>query len=91
VNLVVNDSVVHVWGIVRSEEHRKALYMALRSIPGVKSVEDHLSPNWFTNTTACPQLRGREVEVRAGEGLLPPLARDEGHWHLGQMQDPRRN
>jgi CBS domain-containing protein len=52
VNLVVNDSVVHVWGIVRSEEHRKALYVALRAIPGVKSVEDHLSPNWFTNTTA---------------------------------------
>jgi CBS-domain-containing membrane protein len=52
VNLVVNDSVVHVWGIVRSEEHRKALYMALRAVPGVKSVEDHLSPNWFTNTTA---------------------------------------
>ena len=52
VNLVVNENVVHVWGIVRSEEHRKALIMALRAIPGVKSVEDHLSPNWFTNTTA---------------------------------------
>jgi CBS-domain-containing membrane protein len=52
VNLVVNDSVVHIWGIVRSEEHRKALTMALRAIRGVKAVEDHLSPNWFTNTTA---------------------------------------
>jgi CBS domain-containing protein len=52
VNLVVNDSVVHIWGIVRSEEHRRALTMALRAIPGVKAVEDHLSPNWFTNTTA---------------------------------------
>jgi CBS domain-containing protein len=52
VNLVVKDSIVHVWGIVRSEEHRKALSIALRAIAGVKAVEDHLSPNWFTNTTA---------------------------------------
>lgn len=51
-NLVVSDGAVHVWGIVRSEEHRDALHAALRAIPGVKKVEDHLSPNWFANTTA---------------------------------------
>jgi CBS domain-containing protein len=51
-NLVVGDGVVHVWGIVRSDEHRNALHAALRAIPGVKSIEDHLSPNWFANTTA---------------------------------------
>ena len=48
-NLVVSDGMVHVWGIVRSEEHRRALLMALRSIPGVAGVQDHLSPNWFTS------------------------------------------
>ncbi len=48
-NLVVSQGVVHVWGIVRSEEHRKALHTAVRAIPGVTSVEDHLSPNWFTS------------------------------------------
>ncbi|MDF2763175.1 MAG: hypothetical protein K0S81_153 [Rhodospirillales bacterium] len=52
VNLVVNEGVVHVWGIVRSEEHRAALRAALRAIPGVSGVEDHLSPNWFASTTA---------------------------------------
>ena len=51
-NLVVNDGVVHIWGIVRSEEHRHALRKALSAIPGVRGVEDHLSPNWFANTTA---------------------------------------
>ena len=52
VNLVVQDGVVHVWGIVRSDEHRQALNAALRGLPGVVRVEDHLSPNWFANTTA---------------------------------------
>ena len=52
VNLVVQDGVVHVWGIVRSGEHRQALNAALRALPGVRSVEDHLSPNWFANTTS---------------------------------------
>jgi CBS domain-containing protein len=51
-NLVVSDGVVHVWGIVRSDEHRDALHAALRAIPGVKGIEDHLSPNWFANTTS---------------------------------------
>jgi len=51
-NLVVSDGVVHVWGIVRSKEHRDALHAALRAIPGVKGIEDHLSPNWFANTTS---------------------------------------
>jgi CBS-domain-containing membrane protein len=51
-NLVVQDGVIHVWGIVRSEDHRKALHAGLRSLPGVRGVEDHLSPNWFANTTA---------------------------------------
>jgi CBS domain-containing protein len=51
-NLVVSEGVVHVWGIVRSDEHRDALHAALRAIPGVEGIEDHLSPNWFANTTS---------------------------------------
>jgi CBS domain-containing protein len=51
-NLVVSEGVVHIWGIVRSEEHRHALRKALSAIPGVRGVEDHLSPNLFANTTA---------------------------------------
>jgi hypothetical protein len=51
-NLVVSEGVVHVWGIMRSEEHRTALLAGLRALPGVAAVEDHLSPNWFANTTA---------------------------------------
>jgi CBS domain-containing protein len=51
-NLVVSEGVVHVWGIVRSEEHRTGLLGALRAIEGVRRVEDHLSPNWFANTTS---------------------------------------
>jgi CBS-domain-containing membrane protein len=51
-NLVVSEGVVHVWGIVRSEEHRSGLLGALGAIEGVRAVEDHLSPNWFANTTS---------------------------------------
>ena len=51
-NFVVSEGVVHIWGIVRTEEHRQALHQALAAIAGVDHVEDHLSPNWFANTSA---------------------------------------
>jgi CBS domain-containing protein len=50
-NIVVSDGVVHLWGIVRSEEQRRALKIAAESIPGVRAVEDHLSPDWFANSS----------------------------------------
>jgi CBS domain-containing protein len=38
INVVVSDGVVHLWGVVDSEEQRHALTVAARSVPGVKSV-----------------------------------------------------
>ena len=42
VNVVVNEGVVHLWGLIDSEEERKALRVAAESIAGVRAVEDHL-------------------------------------------------
>ncbi len=50
-NIVVSEGVVHLWGIVRSEEQRRALKIAAESISGVRGVEDHLSPDWFANSS----------------------------------------
>jgi CBS domain-containing protein len=38
---VVTDGVVHLWGIIRSEDERRALRVAAENIPGVRGVEDH--------------------------------------------------
>jgi CBS-domain-containing membrane protein len=56
VNVVVSDGVVHLWGIAPDEALRQAIVVAAESIPGVKSVEDHMDhprvadlidrPNW---------------------------------------------
>jgi CBS domain-containing protein len=51
VNIVVSDGIVHLWGMVRSEEERRALRIAAESIFGVRGVEEHLSPDWFANTS----------------------------------------
>jgi CBS domain-containing protein len=50
-NIVVSDGVVHLWGIVRGEEQRRALKIAAQSISGVRDVVDHLSPDWFANSS----------------------------------------
>ncbi|MDX1653793.1 MAG: CBS domain-containing protein [Candidatus Competibacteraceae bacterium] len=42
VNVVVTDGVVHLWGLVRSEQEQQALHLAAEQTPGVKAVEDHL-------------------------------------------------
>ena len=39
----VEDGVVHLWGSVRSEAERDAARVAVETIPGVNSVEDHLT------------------------------------------------
>ena len=39
--VVVTDGVVHFWGIVGSEDDRRALRVAAENIPGVRGVEDH--------------------------------------------------
>ena len=40
-DIVVSDGVVHFWGVVASEEERRALRVAAENFPGVRGVEDH--------------------------------------------------
>jgi CBS domain-containing protein len=40
--VVVTDGVVHLWGIIRSEDERRALRVAAENIPGVRGIEDHM-------------------------------------------------
>ncbi len=44
-NIVVQDGVVHLWGVVETEDERRALCVAAENIPGVRAVEDHLVSN----------------------------------------------
>ena len=41
--VVVSDGIVHFWGIVGSEEERRALRVAAENTPGVRGIEDHTS------------------------------------------------
>lgn len=41
VNVMVKDSIVHLWGSVRTESQRDALSTAARSVPGVREVINH--------------------------------------------------
>jgi CBS domain-containing protein len=42
-NILVQDGVVHFWGLVENEDERRALRVAAENTPGVKAVEDHLA------------------------------------------------
>ncbi len=42
-NIVIENGVVHLWGLIQSEEERKAMIVAAENIPGVTKVEDHMS------------------------------------------------
>jgi CBS domain-containing protein len=39
--IVVTDGVVHLWGIIGSEDERRALRIAAENTPGVRGIEDH--------------------------------------------------
>ncbi|WP_213770520.1 CBS domain-containing protein [Bradyrhizobium sp. dw_78] len=43
-NIIVNDGSVHIWGLVNSEQERKALLTLAESVPNVKSVIDEMIP-----------------------------------------------
>ncbi|GMQ76605.1 MAG: CBS domain-containing protein [Gammaproteobacteria bacterium] len=43
VNVIVSEGVVHLWGVIDSDDQRHALRVAAENIPGVTGVEDHLS------------------------------------------------
>lgn len=47
-NVVVEDGVVHLWGLVDSMDAREALTLAAQQVSGVKQVEAHFStpPSW---------------------------------------------
>ncbi len=46
-NIVVNNGVVQLWGMVDSEEQRRALCAAASGVRGVTRVEEHLNRNRF--------------------------------------------
>jgi osmotically-inducible protein OsmY len=41
-NVIVQQGVVHLWGMVNSVEERAAVRVAAERVPGVKQIEDHL-------------------------------------------------
>lgn len=41
-NLIVSDGVVHRWGVIESEEARRANLTTAEGMPGVKRIEIHL-------------------------------------------------
>lgn len=41
-NVIVTNGVVHLWGVIESEEEGCAIRVAAESVPGVKRVESHL-------------------------------------------------
>lgn len=42
INVIVNDGVVQLWGLVGSTSEKKAAQIAAENTPGVKSIENHL-------------------------------------------------
>jgi len=43
-NIIVQDGVVHLWGLVGSESERKALTALAQNVPGVSDVADEMIP-----------------------------------------------
>ena len=43
-NVIVRDGVVHLWGLVGSQEEHKALFALAEQVPGVKCVSDETFP-----------------------------------------------
>ncbi len=48
VNVIVADGVVHMWGVVESDDIRKAVRVAAENVPGVRRVENYIGrvPPW---------------------------------------------
>ncbi len=45
-NIIVQDGVVHLWGLVSSESERKALTALAHDVPGVSNVADEMIPSY---------------------------------------------
>ena len=71
-NVIVKDGEVHLWGLVWSEDERKALIVLAESIPGVTNVVDetiHLAPV----PAAAAEPAGRPAGEE-GDGVLTATA-----------------
>jgi osmotically-inducible protein OsmY len=44
--VLVNSGIVHLWGLVRSQEEHKALVAVAEGVPGVVSVSDEMIPGY---------------------------------------------
>jgi osmotically-inducible protein OsmY len=53
-DVVVRDGIVHLHGTFQADEERRALQLAAESVPGVKRVEDHLTP-WDSAASTAGQ------------------------------------
>jgi len=42
INVQVTNGTAYLWGVVDSEEQRKAILVAVQGVPGVRATEDHL-------------------------------------------------
>ena len=47
-NVVIEGGVVHLWGLIQSEDERKAMIVAAENIQGVKQVVDHMGYRVYT-------------------------------------------
>jgi osmotically-inducible protein OsmY len=45
-NVIVEDGVVHFWGLVGSESERQALIALAQEVPGVSAVADEMIPSY---------------------------------------------
>lgn len=45
-NIIVKDGKIHIWGLVGSEEERKALHALAENVPGATGVVDELIPSY---------------------------------------------
>lgn len=74
-NFVVRNGVVHIWGLVTSEDQRAALRVMAENIPGVREVRDHLV--WiepYSGMIVEPVAEEGESDAFASETPRPPPA-----------------
>jgi osmotically-inducible protein OsmY len=56
-NVIVKDSIVHLWGVIQSEEERRAICVAAESVPGARRSRFTLNFPWFCRR--CRLVRDR--------------------------------
>lgn len=74
-NFVVRNGVVHIWGLVTSDDQRAALRVMAENIPGVREVRDHLV--WiepYSGMVVEPIEEEGQSEAPAPETPRPPKA-----------------